>query len=186
MSARAKPSIRPLRGVVKDYAWGIRGNDSRVARYALESDSIADVDPAAPYAELWLGTHPKGPSTLEDGTPLEEVVGGALPFLFKILSAGKALSIQAHPDKANAQRLHAADPGHYADANHKPELAIALTPFEVRSNARQDGHAGQTAKAREGGRGSRRSRAEHGGWLVPCDAGSGCRFRPWHELVARL
>uniref|UniRef100_A0A6U0ZIS5 mannose-6-phosphate isomerase n=1 Tax=Rhizochromulina marina TaxID=1034831 RepID=A0A6U0ZIS5_9STRA len=130
-SAQAKPSIRPLRGVVKDYAWGIRGNDSRVARYALEAGAIQDVDPAAPYAELWLGTHPKGPSTLEDGEPLEGVVGGALPFLFKILSAGKALSIQAHPDKQNAERLHAADPDHYADENHKPELAIALTPFEA-------------------------------------------------------
>ena len=27
--------------------------------------------------------------------------------------------------------LHANDPGNYADANHKPEMAIALTPFEM-------------------------------------------------------
>jgi mannose-6-phosphate isomerase len=31
---------------------------------------------------------------------------GHLPFLFKVLSIGKALSIQAHPDKELAERLH--------------------------------------------------------------------------------
>jgi len=31
---------------------------------------------------------------------------GALPFLFKVLSIGTALSIQAHPDKTLAERLH--------------------------------------------------------------------------------
>jgi len=49
-----------------------------------------------------------------------------LPFLLKVLSAAEPLSIQAHPDKAQAERLHARDPQHYPDANHKPEVAIAL------------------------------------------------------------
>ena len=31
---------------------------------------------------------------------------GSLPFLFKVLSIGTALSIQAHPDKKLAERLH--------------------------------------------------------------------------------
>jgi mannose-6-phosphate isomerase len=52
-----KPRVRAIQGCVKDYAWGIRGLDSRVARYALESGAIEGVDPAAPYAELWIGTH---------------------------------------------------------------------------------------------------------------------------------
>ena len=126
------PAI-PLKPVVKDYAWGIRGMDSRVGRYALTSGSIDAIDPDCPYAELWIGTHPSGPATLQDEnqTPLEEAVGGELPFLFKVLSAGKALSIQAHPDKDVAARLHAENPQAYADANHKPEMAIALTPFEA-------------------------------------------------------
>ena len=51
--------------------------------------------------------------------------------LFGPVSAGKALSIQCHPDKANAERLHREDPAHYPDDNHKPELAVALTPFEA-------------------------------------------------------
>lgn len=55
---------------------------------------------------------------------------GALPFLFKILSAGKALSIQAHPDKDLAKKLHREKPGSYKDDNHKPEMAVALTDFK--------------------------------------------------------
>ena len=120
-----------LKPVVKDYAWGIRGMDSRVARYALENKVVDEVDPDTPYAELWIGTHPKGPASLENGEALSDAVGGELPFLFKVLSAGKALSIQAHPDKVNAERLHGQNPGAYGDANHKPEMAIALTPFEA-------------------------------------------------------
>lgn len=127
-----KPSgAIPLKPVVKDYAWGIRGMDSRVARYALESKTLEEVDPDTPYAELWIGTHPKGPSVLENGVSLKEAVGDELPFLFKVLSAGKALSIQAHPDKDKAEQLHLENPNAYGDANHKPEMAIALTPFEA-------------------------------------------------------
>lgn len=124
-------NVVPIRPCVQNYAWGIRGLDSRVARYALESGIIDEVDPDKPYAELWIGTHPKGPSTLRDGTTLEEAVGGTLPFLFKVLSCGKTLSIQAHPDVTLAKKLHAQDPAHYGDPNHKPEMAIALTPFEA-------------------------------------------------------
>lgn len=38
---------------------------------------------------------------------------GNLPFLFKILAIQKALSIQAHPDKVLAKRLHAERPDLY-------------------------------------------------------------------------
>ena len=125
------PSVIPLIPTVMDYAWGIRGMDSRVARYALQSKTLTEVDSDTPYAELWIGTHPSGPSMLETGISLQEAVGEELPFLFKVLSAGKALSIQAHPDKEGAKRLHSENPQAYGDANHKPEMAIALTPFEA-------------------------------------------------------
>ncbi len=63
---------------------------------------------------------------------LKEYLNGQdLPFLFKILSVRTALSIQAHPDKELAISLHAADPKNYRDDNHKPEMAIALEPFEA-------------------------------------------------------
>jgi mannose-6-phosphate isomerase len=50
-----------------------------------------------------------------------------MAFLFKLLAVDKALSIQAHPHKALAEKLHAARPDLYKDDNHKPEIAIALT-----------------------------------------------------------
>ena len=136
---KAAKCVQAVKPVVKDYAWGIRGLDSRVARFALESGSLDEIDPSAPYAELWIGTHPKGEAVLANGATLRETLGGELPFLFKILSAGKALSIQAHPDKSLAEKLHAANPQAYGDDNHKPEMAIALTPFEAMCGFRRLG-----------------------------------------------
>lgn len=65
-------------------------------------------------------------------TNMETIDGsGALPFLFKILSVETSLSIQAHPHKALAEKLHKEYPDIYKDANHKPEMIIALTEFEA-------------------------------------------------------
>lgn len=82
-SAGSQKSVLPIRPALQDYAWGIRGLDSRVARYALESGIIDEVDPDRPYAELWIGTHEKGHSALLDGTTLEQALGGPLPFLVR-------------------------------------------------------------------------------------------------------
>ena len=67
--------------------------------------------------------------------------GGRLPFLLKVLSAAKALSIQVHPSRAQAEAGYAVenergltpdDPRrNYVDDWPKPELLYALTPFEV-------------------------------------------------------
>lgn len=46
-----------------------------------------------------------------------------------MLSVQKALSIQVHPNKSQAEFLHKQFPDVYKDDNHKPELAIALTTF---------------------------------------------------------
>ena len=85
-----------------------------------------------------MGTHPSLPSkdletqrTLLDmvqdnlallSTEVSERYGAKLPFLFKILSIRKALSIQAHPNKKLAEQLHARDPTNYPGklANHWP------------------------------------------------------------------
>ena len=110
-----------------------------MARYGLETGALKTIDQSAPYAEIWLGTHPSGPSLLDDGTELSKVVkGGNLPWLLKVLSAGKALSIQAHPDKSLAEKLHKDKPDLYKDSNHKPEMAIALTPFEAMCETREE------------------------------------------------
>jgi len=57
-------------------------------------------------------------------------------YLFKVLSIAKALSIQAHPDKKLAEKLHEMHPNIYKDSNHKPEMCIALTEFEALCNFR--------------------------------------------------
>ena len=76
-----------------------------------------------------MGTHPSLPSkdletkrTLLDLVPdnqallssdIAERYENKLPFLFKVLSINKALSIQAHPNKKLAEQLHAKDPKNY-------------------------------------------------------------------------
>ncbi len=109
------------------------------------------------WAELWMGDHPRAPSSviMDSGNiSLGQLItrqpneilgkdsnrfGNHLPFLFKVLSAESPLSIQAHPDKAQAESgfldensrsvpLDAFE-RNYKDSNHKPEIICALTPF---------------------------------------------------------
>ncbi|TPX32967.1 mannose-6-phosphate isomerase [Synchytrium microbalum] len=135
--------IARLQYEVQSYDWGKVGGESKVATLATSSDSFV-LKPDTPYAELWMGTHPNGPSKVyATQKPLKDVLSasnlswcyqafdGDVPFLFKVLSIAKALSIQAHPDKALAKELHTKRPDLYKDPNHKPEMAVALTPFEA-------------------------------------------------------
>ncbi|RCN44138.1 phosphomannose isomerase type I [Ancylostoma caninum] len=90
-----------------------------------------------------MGVHPNGPAKLvETSEDLSNRIkhhpelvadheNGTLQFLFKVLSVQQALSVQSHPTKEEAAALHAKDPVHYPDPNHKPEMAIALTDFEL-------------------------------------------------------
>ncbi|XP_050099378.1 mannose-6-phosphate isomerase [Anopheles aquasalis] len=131
-------------GAVQCYEWGKLGDSSLVAQLARANDSGLTVDPSRPYAELWMGDHVNGPATIKaTGQSLTEnirtdpvgTIGGekatSLPFLLKVLSIRKALSIQVHPDKPEAEKLHLQFPDVYKDPNHKPELAIALTDFQA-------------------------------------------------------
>ncbi|KAL1966421.1 hypothetical protein VTN77DRAFT_4563 [Rasamsonia byssochlamydoides] len=43
----------------------------------------------------------------------------------------KALPLQIHPDRQLAQQLHEKDPKKFTDTNHKPEIAVALSKFEL-------------------------------------------------------
>jgi len=44
-----------------------------------------------------------------------------------VLSVNQALSIQAHPNRPTAEKLHVEMPDVYKDPNPKPEIAIALS-----------------------------------------------------------
>ncbi|KAH0548775.1 mannose-6-phosphate isomerase [Cotesia glomerata] len=137
-----------LECAVQNYDWGKKGMASSVAQLIKSSSPELNIEQDKPYAELWMGTHVNGPSFIKGtkesladyitkdsnshvlGDKVKEVFGNTLPFLFKVLSIDKALSIQAHPAKAHAEDLHKLFPSVYKDPNHKPELAIALTPFQ--------------------------------------------------------
>lgn len=54
--------VFPLRCSVQKYAWGKFGADSLVAKLAANNDTDIAIDAKTPYAELWMGTHPSGPS----------------------------------------------------------------------------------------------------------------------------
>jgi phosphomannomutase len=111
-----------------------------------------------PHAEAWFGAHPSGPSAVEfDGqtAPLDRLLAGSgdailgrevahrfggLPFLFKVLAAAYPLSIQVHPSRQQALVGFAREKANgvagtalrnYADLNAKPELFVALTPFQA-------------------------------------------------------
>lgn len=136
-----------LKCPTQNYAWGrLARSNSEVA--ALTAAGGAHVDHEKPYAELWMGTHPSGPAmlaahpatSLQDwlethsqalGATVLKRFGLKLPFLFKVLSVETALSIQSHPDKELAEKLHAQQPEIYKDNNHKPEMALAITDFEA-------------------------------------------------------
>lgn len=100
---------------VQHYDWGKLGLDSMVARLVRNADPTSTIDPTKPYAELWIGTHPNGPAVIIDrdvllsdylkenhdaiGPGVRKKFGVDVPFLLKVLSIRKALSIQAHPTK---------------------------------------------------------------------------------------
>ncbi len=138
--------IHPLTNTIRPYAWG-----SRTAIATLLGEPVPS---PAPQAELWMGAHPDDPSRIEDGRGLDALIAadrerelgvatarefGSLPFLLKLLAAGAPLSLQVHPTLAQARAgfaeedrrgIDRGDPArNYRDANHKPEMICALTPF---------------------------------------------------------
>ncbi|MCB0752455.1 MAG: mannose-6-phosphate isomerase, class I, partial [Ignavibacteriae bacterium] len=135
-----KPQPYKILPKIQHYEWGTKNRKALIPRFlGIKPESNL------PYAELWFGTHPKSPSDIliENETySLSEIIkkypneilgekvskkfSSTLPFLLKILSIEKALSIQTHPNKNVAKDLHKNDPKNYPDSNHKPEIAIAI------------------------------------------------------------
>ena len=149
--------MQKLNNSLQNYAWGSK--TALTELYGIENPQ------GLPMAELWMGAHPKSPSTVEVNgitRSLRDVINddqvatlgaavaqrfGELPFLFKVLCADQPLSIQVHPSKTAAEAgfarenaagipLSAAE-RNYKDANHKPELVYALTPFQAMNAFRE-------------------------------------------------
>jgi mannose-6-phosphate isomerase len=149
--------MQKMKNAVQNYAWG--STDALTQLYGIANPQ------GKPMAELWMGAHPKSSSEVADANgqwhSLHDVIEqnpdanlghdvftrfGELPFLFKVLCAAQPLSIQVHPSKTAAEigfanenqagiPLDAAE-RNYKDANHKPELVYALTPFQAMNGFR--------------------------------------------------
>ncbi|CAI9110675.1 OLC1v1010741C1 [Oldenlandia corymbosa var. corymbosa] len=103
--------------------------DSPAENGVAENGGITDTDTELLSLKDWIEQSSEIRCLL--GDKVYQEWGPNLPFLFKVLSVEKALSIQAHPDKELAKILHKTQPNIYKDANHKPEMALALTKFEA-------------------------------------------------------
>ncbi|WP_460651320.1 mannose-6-phosphate isomerase, class I [Kribbella endophytica] len=140
--------VARLSNTVRDYAWG--SPTAIPALLGVEPDG-------KPQAELWMGAHESAPSVLPSGESLYDLVSsspsdvlgaetaerfdGRFPFLAKILAAAQPLSIQAHPSPEQAVDGYKRDeeagiPRDAADRNYKdswpkPEILIALEPFDA-------------------------------------------------------
>jgi mannose-6-phosphate isomerase len=144
--------VELLRGAIRTYAWG--------SRTSIADFTGRAVPTAHPEAELWLGAHPADPAWVETASgerSLLEVLqadpegqlgpvvrarfGDVLPFLVKVLAADEPLSLQAHPSTEQAiegyrheDRLGVpltSPVRNYRDRSHKPELLVAIEPFEA-------------------------------------------------------
>lgn len=124
-----------LIGRVQSYAWG-----SHTALAELTGRPTPTDDPEA---ELWLGAHEAAPSQTAHGSldqliaadpqtalggPVAQRYDNRLPFLLKVLAPERSLSIQCHPNAAQALD---AVPGTYTDRSAKPEAVVPLTPLSM-------------------------------------------------------
>lgn len=124
--------VFPLKGVIQDYAWG-------GYTYLSELFGIDNTE-KRPFAEYWVGVHPRGVAQINKDETWSRLDNYCkLPFLLKILDVNQMLSIQSHPNKAQAEvgfrkensEGIALDAKHriFKDDNHKPELMVAMGDF---------------------------------------------------------
>ena len=145
-----------MSNTIQNYAWGSIDSFSQLFDIANPQQQ--------PQAELWMGAHPNGCSQVDyqgKKIRLSDLIAsdpahflsantaqtfGELPYLFKILAAEQALSIQVHPSKSEAEQGFAKENAaqipltaanrNYKDPNHKPELVYALTDYQAMNGFR--------------------------------------------------
>lgn len=145
-----------MSNTIQNYAWGSIDSFSQLFDIANPQQQ--------PQAELWMGAHPNGCSQVDyqgQKIRLSDLIAsdpahflsantaqtfGELPYLFKILAAEQALSIQVHPSKSEAEQGFAKENAaqipltaanrNYKDPNHKPELVYALTDYQAMNGFR--------------------------------------------------
>lgn len=134
-----------IQGAIQHYDWG--------GKNFIPSLLNINNNDNKPFAEYWLGTHPKASATFNNINLADEISENKaaylgdditkqyneLPFLLKILDVKQTLSIQVHPSKTEAEKGFAAEDRagielnasnrNYKDKNHKPEMMVALSKF---------------------------------------------------------
>lgn len=139
-----------LTNTIRPYSWGSTTALPELLRAQPSGE---------PQAELWMGAHSAAPSQVDRGAgpaPLTDVIrshpeaelspgvverfGPHLPFLLKLLAAAQPLSLQVHPNLTQARAGFTAEEDrgvpldaagrNYKDANHKPEMLVALGEFD--------------------------------------------------------
>ena len=151
-----KPCVAPLENSAQQYAWGDTGG--------IVPFIEASAGPGFPIGEVWMGSHERAPSGLVIGgavRPLDELIREEprhwlgehtaarfrdMPYLFKVLAASTPLSLQVHPNHSQAHEgfdreelsglPRSAPERTFKDPRHKPELAVALTPFTAMAGFR--------------------------------------------------
>lgn len=148
MSEQSTSALHAVRNPIRDYAWGS----------LTDIPACLGTEPTGePQAEMWLGAHPGAPSVLaESGIRLDDFLaqhphllgdeavgrfGPQLPFLMKLLAAARPLSLQVHPTMKQAKTGFARDEAaglalddpmrSYKDAQHKPEIIVAISDFQA-------------------------------------------------------
>ena len=147
----------PMQNVIQNYAWGSRTSINQLFDIDNQNND--------PQAEIWMGAHPNGCSKITENNEVQllsdfinldksgiltigtDTQFGELPYLFKVLAAESALSIQVHPSKEQAEigfekEEQAGIPRNaanrnYKDPNHKPEVVYALTPYQAMNGFRE-------------------------------------------------
>lgn len=142
-----------LRGATQDYAWGSPTAIPELLGVPATGRPVAELwlgaHPSAPSHAV--------SADRPDGVPLDVLVrqdpdaalgrdvvgrfGPTLPYLLKVLAAERPLSLQVHPTIPQAQAGYDAEEAagvpltaprrNYKDRNHKPEMVLALTPFDA-------------------------------------------------------
>ena len=123
-----------ISGLVQHYEWGDQHTLPELL--GLPSDD-------KPWAELWFGTHPGGPSNVRiqgRSQALADLIGD-LSFLVKVIAAAEPLSLQTHPTLEQARAGFERENKRgtpvltasriYRDASAKPEFLCALTNFDA-------------------------------------------------------
>lgn len=125
--------MRTVFGATQNYDWGDTAALPRLLHLPPDGK---------PWAEIWFGTHPIAPAHLDaTNGPLLSEVSGEMTMLVKLLSCISPLSLQTHPNEEQAREGFAREEARgidraaptrmYRDASDKPEMMIALEPFEA-------------------------------------------------------